>query len=153
VAPLSAGPRFAVTVCVLVHRDGAWLLGVRAPGVAYAPGRLGLVGGHVEADAPTADVLEGTGRREVAEEVGLDLTGVPLTYLESEYFVTEGGERQVTVTFLAPVPVAQEPQADASELTEVGWYTADQAAADPRCPEWLPDLLRRADRALLLPRP
>ena len=54
------------------------------------PGRLGLIGGHVEADAPAAGVLEETGRREVAEEVGLDLTGVPLTYLESEYFVTEG---------------------------------------------------------------
>ena len=64
---------------------------VRALGLAYAPGRLGLIGGHVEADAPAAQVLEETGRREVAEEVGLDLTGVPLSYLESEYFVTEAG--------------------------------------------------------------
>jgi 8-oxo-dGTP pyrophosphatase MutT (NUDIX family) len=140
---------FAVTVCVLVHRDGAWLLGVRAPGVAYAPGRLGLVGGHVEADAPAAQVLEETGRREVAEEVGMDLTEVALTYLESEYFVTERGERQVTVTFLAPAPARQQPRvADPAELTEVGWWTADQAAADPRGPEWLPALLRRADQAL-----
>ena len=137
-------------MCVLVHRDGAWLLGVRALGVSYAPGRLGLVGGHVEANAPAARVLEETARREVAEEVGLDLADVPLTYLESEYFVTDGGERQVTVTFLAPVPLGQEPRvADPAELTEVGWWTADQAAADPRCPEWLPALLRRADRALL----
>jgi 8-oxo-dGTP pyrophosphatase MutT (NUDIX family) len=136
-------------VCVLVHRDGGWLLGVRAPGVAYAPGRLGLIGGHVEADAPAAQVLEATGRREVAEEVGLDLTGVPLTYLDSEYFVTEGGERQVTVTLLAPAPPGQEPRvADPAELTEVGWWTADQAAADPRCPPWLPALLDRADQVL-----
>ncbi len=136
-------------MCVLVHRDQAWLLGVRAPGVAYAPGRLGLIGGHVEADAPAAAVLEQTGRREVAEEVGLDLAGVPLTYLESEYFVTERGERQVTVTFLAPAPPAQEPRvADPLELIEVGWWTATRAAVDPRCPDWLPDLLRRADRTL-----
>lgn len=139
---------FAVTVCVLLHRDEAWLLGVRAPGVAYAPGRLGLIGGHVEADAPAADVLEQTARREVAEETGLDLTGVRLTYLESEFFVTDGGERQVTVTFLAPAPAGQLPTADALELTEVGWWTADQAAADPRCPDWLPDLLSRAERAV-----
>ena len=140
---------FAITVCVLVHRDGGWLLGVRAPGVAYAPGRLGLVGGHVEVDAPAAAVLEATGRRELVEEAGLDLAGIPLTYLESEYFVTEGGERQVTVTFLAPAPVDQEPRVTApAELTEVGWWTADRAAADPRCPDWLPDLLRRADAAL-----
>lgn len=133
---------------MLLHRDGAWLLGVRAPGVAYAPGRLGLIGGHVETDAPARDVLEATGRRELAEETGLDLGGVPLTYLESEYFVTEGGERQVTVTFLAPAPAAQTPMADAYELTEVGWWTTEQAAADPRSPDWLPELLRRADRAV-----
>ena len=135
-------------MCVLVHRDGGWLLGVRAPGLAYAPGRLGLIGGHVEADAPAVGVLEETGRREVAEEVGLNLTGVPLSYLESEYFVTEGGERQVTVTFLAPAPPDQEPRADAAELTEVGWYTAEEADADPRRPDWLPALLGRADQAL-----
>jgi 8-oxo-dGTP pyrophosphatase MutT (NUDIX family) len=135
-------------VCVLVHRDGTWLLGLRAPDLAYAPGRLGLVGGHVEADAPAAHVLERTGRRELAEETGLDLADVPLTYLESEYFVTEGGERQVTVTFLAPAPAGQWPQADGRELTEVGWFTTDAAAADPRTPDWLPALLRRADRAL-----
>ncbi len=134
---------------MLVHRDGAWLLGVRAPGVAYAPGRLGLVGGHVEADAPAAGVLEATGRREVAEEVDLDLGDVPLAYLESEYFVTDGGERQVTVTFVAAAPPGQQPRvADPAELTEVGWWTAEGAAADPRCPDWLPELLRRADRAL-----
>jgi 8-oxo-dGTP diphosphatase len=143
------GQEFAVTVCVLVRRDGAWLLGVRASGVAYAPGRLGLVGGHVEADAPAAGVLEETGRREVAEEVGLDLADVVLTYLESEYLVTDGGERQVTVTFVAPAPSGQKPRvADPAELSEVGWWTADGAAADPRCPEWLPALLRRADQAL-----
>ena len=138
-------------MCVLVHRDGTWLLTVRAPGVAYAPGRLGLVGGHVEADAPAAGVLEATGRREVAEEVGLDLGEVSLHYLESEYFVTDGGERQVTVTFLAVAPPGQEPRvADPVEVSEVGWWTADGAAADPRCPDWLPALLRRADQALAL---
>ena len=97
---------FAVTVCVLLHRQGRWLLSVRSPEVAYAPGRLGLIGGHVEADSPVLNVLELTVRREVAEETGLDLAAVPLTYLESEFFVTEQGGRQVTVTFVAPAPTA-----------------------------------------------
>ena len=39
-------------------------------------------------------MLEETARRELLEETGLDLTGVPLTYLESEFFVTGGGERR-----------------------------------------------------------
>jgi ADP-ribose pyrophosphatase YjhB (NUDIX family) len=136
---------FAVTACVLLHRNREWLLSVRAPDVAYAPGRLGLIGGHVEVVSPALHVLEVTARREVAEETGLELSGVQLSYLESEFFVTEQGERQITVTFVAPAPddLAATVTAPA-ELTEVGWWTRDEAAADPRCPEWLPELLDRA---------
>jgi 8-oxo-dGTP diphosphatase len=140
---------FAVTVCVLLHREGRWLLSVRSPEVAYAPGLLGLVGGHVEVGSATRDVLEVTARREVAEETGLDLAAVPLTYLESEFFVTEQGERQVTVTFLAPAPADAVAAVTApAELSEVGWWTRDEAAADPRTPPWLPPLLDRAAAAL-----
>jgi 8-oxo-dGTP pyrophosphatase MutT (NUDIX family) len=144
-----AGPEFAVTACVLLHRDGSWLLSVRSPSAAYAPGRLGLIGGHVEVEAPTRDVLEATARRELAEETGLELTAVPLTYLESEFFITDAGERQVTVTFVAPAPAGVAPSIAApAELSEVGWWTREQAAADTRCPPWLPDLLDRAAAAL-----
>jgi 8-oxo-dGTP diphosphatase len=144
-----ARSEFAVTVCVLLHRNGRWLLSVRSPGVAYAPGRLGLVGGHVEVDSPTRDVLELTARREVAEETGVDLAGVPLSYLESEFFITEQGERQVTITFVAQGPAEAVASLTApAELSEVGWWTRDEAAADPRCPPWLPGLIDRAVASL-----
>ena len=136
---------YAVTVCVLIHRGNTLLLAVRAPGVGYAPNMIGMIGGHIAITDPARDVLEATARREVAEEVGLDLSGVPLTYLESEFFITNGGERQITVTFTAPVPAGAEPYLNApDELTEVGWWTLDDLEADPRCPPWLPDLIRRA---------
>jgi 8-oxo-dGTP pyrophosphatase MutT (NUDIX family) len=121
---------------------------VRAPGVAYAPGSIGLIGGHVESAAPEPGVLESTARRELAEETGLDLTGVPLRYLESEYFVTPAGEPQITVTFVASAPEGATPSVNApDELTEVAWWTAAEVAADPLCPPWLPALLGRADAA------
>jgi 8-oxo-dGTP pyrophosphatase MutT (NUDIX family) len=132
---------------VLLHRDGRWLLSVRSPAVAYAPGALGLIGGHVEADDPEPEVLEATVRRELLEETGLDLTGVALNYLESEFFVTTAGEPQVTVTFVAPAPAGAGPRVAApTELAEVGWWSIEEAAADPRCPHWLPELLERAAR-------
>ena len=143
------GREFAVTVCLLLHRNGRWLLSVRSSEVAYAPGRLGLIGGHVEVDSPTHDVLEATARREMAEEIGMDLAAVPLNYLESEFFVTEQGERQVTVTFVAPAPVGAVAAITApAELSEVDWWTRDEVAADPRCPPWLPELLDRAAASL-----
>lgn len=136
---------YAVTVCVLIRRGNTWLLVLRAPGVAYAPNMIGMIGGHVDVTGPEAGVLEATARREVAEEVGLDLSQVPLTYLESEFFITSGGERQITVTFTAPAPPGDEAYVNApAELAEVGWWTLDDLEADPRCPPWLPDLVRRA---------
>jgi 8-oxo-dGTP pyrophosphatase MutT (NUDIX family) len=136
---------YAVTVCVLIHRGNRLLLVVRAPGVEYAPNMIGMIGGHVDVADPEGDVLEKTARREVAEEVGLDLSGVPLTYLESEFFITNGGERQITVTFSAPAPAGDEPYVNApDELAEVGWWTLNDLEADPRCPPWLPALIRRA---------
>jgi 8-oxo-dGTP diphosphatase len=136
---------YAVTVCVLIHRGDSLLLVARAPGVGYAPNMIGMIGGHVAVTDPERDVLETTARREVAEEVGLDLSEVPLTYQESEFFITDGGERQITVTFSAPAPSGGEPYVGApDELTEVGWWTLDDLEADPRCPPWLPALIRRA---------
>ena len=139
---------YAVTVCVLIHRGNSFLLVVRSPGVAYAPNMIGMIGGHVEVIDPERNVLEATARREVAEEVGLDLSGVPLKYLESEFFITNSGERQITVTFSAPVPSADQPYVNApDELLEVGWWTLNDLEADTRCPPWLPALIRRASLA------
>jgi 8-oxo-dGTP diphosphatase len=136
---------YAVTVCVLIQRGNSWLLVVRAPDVAYAPDKIGLIGGHVDLTRPLGGVLEATARREVAEEVGLDLSEVRLWYLESEFFVTDAGERQITVTFTAQAPPGSEPYVNApDELSEVGWWTVDDLETDPRCPSWLPALIRRA---------
>ena len=140
---------YAVTVCVLIHRGDSWLLVVRAPGVAYAPNMIGMIGGHVDLTRPVANVLEASARREVAEEVGLDLSQVTLGYLESEFFITDGGEQQITVTFTAKAPPEAEPFVNApDELAEVGWWTLNDLEADVRCPSWLPPLIRRAALAL-----
>jgi 8-oxo-dGTP diphosphatase len=136
---------YAVTVCVLIQHGDTWLLVVRSPDVAYGPNMIGMIGGHVDVTRPLADVLDATARREVTEEVGLDLSEVPLRYLESEFFITDRGERQITVTFTAQAPSGIAPYVNAAdELVEVGWWTLADLEADPRCPSWLPPLIRRA---------
>ena len=139
-----ARSRFTVTACVLVRRGARWLLSVRGAGTGYAPGRLGLIGGHVEGDDPAQDVLEATARRELLEETGVDLTGVPLRYVASERFSAGEDDLQVTVTFVADAPPGTEPSARSDELAEVGWWTLADLEADGRCPSWLPGLIRRA---------
>lgn len=147
--PRGTRPTWTVTATVLLHRGGRWLLTVRGADVDDAAGQLGLVGGHVEHPTPGRDVLEATARREAYEETGIDLDGVGLTYLESELFTTDAGVGQVTVAFLAPAPPGVQPTvADPAELSEVGWWSPEEAGADPRCPPWLPGLLERATARL-----
>ena len=132
-------------MCVLLHRDGRWLLSVRGARAAYAPGRIGMIGGHVEQVEPGSGVLEAAGRREVLEETGIDLGATPLRYLESAVLAGEAGSTQISVTFVAPLAAGLEPMLAApDELAEVGWWTEDELVRDPRCPDWLPPLVARA---------
>lgn len=140
--------RFEANVCVLLHRDGRWLLAVRSPDLAYAAGQLGLIGGHIE-PVPGPDILESTARREVLEETGLDLTGLPLRYLSSALYVTD--DRPVlTVTFVGELPPGQEPLLAApDELTAVGWWSLGELSVAPDCAPWVLPLVTAAERLVV----
>ncbi|MEV0389948.1 NUDIX domain-containing protein [Nonomuraea sp. NPDC050643] len=136
-------PAFVVNVEVLLERDGRWLLIRRGAQEAHAPGMLAGVGGKVEAEGAGADVLEETARREVAEEIGVELDGVELVYVESGFFVTDDGDPVINVVFRGALPAHAEPvAASAEEVAGLVWLTAAEAAAD--CPPWLARSLRRA---------
>lgn len=135
---------FAVTVCVLLERDGRWLLSVRSADAAYAPGAIGLVGGHVELGDGALGVLEAAARREVREETGLDLEGKALSYVESVLLAEPGQPPQLSVTFRAPCPPDVQPRLGAgAELSAVGWWSLAELRDDPRCSPWLLELLAR----------
>ncbi|MEU8172663.1 NUDIX domain-containing protein [Microbispora hainanensis] len=138
-------PAFVVNVEVFLERDGRWLLIRRGRQEAHAPGTLAGVGGKVETDGAGLDVLEETARREVAEEIGVDLTGARLSYVESGFFVTDDGDPVVNVVFRAAMPPHAQPvAASAEEVEEIVWLTAAEAQGDPGCPPWTSRSLRRA---------
>jgi 8-oxo-dGTP pyrophosphatase MutT (NUDIX family) len=141
--------RFAVNVCAVLHRDGRWLLNVRADDASYAAGTIGLIGGHVERGDGPERVFESTVQREVAEETGIDLTGLPLTYLDSEAYSGADGDLVLTVTYAAELPPGTEPAAEnAMEDSELSWWTLEDLEADPRCAPWTSRLVRRALAAI-----
>jgi ADP-ribose pyrophosphatase YjhB (NUDIX family) len=135
---------------VLLHRDGRWLLSVRGPQAAYAPGEIGMIGGHVETVDQGPGVLEAAGRREVREETGIDLGTTPLRYVDSESFTDEEDATQISVTFMAEASAGVEATLAApDELASVGWWTLEQIASDRRSPDWLPPLVARAASSIL----
>jgi 8-oxo-dGTP pyrophosphatase MutT (NUDIX family) len=149
---LTAGgrPAYVVNVSVLLRRDGRWLLIRRGAGERHAPGSLGDVGGKVDAGAADGpDVLESTARREVLEEVGLDLTGVPLRFAESSLFTTDDGDPVVNVLFAADLPDGPQPRIAApEEVASFAWLTLAEASATADCPPWTLRELRAAVEVL-----
>lgn len=140
---------YAINVDVALHRDDQWLLIVRGAGEAHAAGQLSLVGGTFEVTEPGSDVLERTARREVAEEIGVDLTGVDLVYVESTFFTTDAGEPVLNTVFAAHLPGGADPVIAApDEVAAVRWSTLSALEADGSCPTWTTQSLRRADVAL-----
>ena len=59
--------------------------------------------------AAEPDILESTARREVLEEVGIDLTGVPLRFAENALFTTDDGDPVVRCSH-ADLPDGPQPR-------------------------------------------
>ena len=140
-------PAYVVNVEVFLHRDGRWLL-IRRGAEAHAAGTLAGPGGKVEADGELPDVLEETGRREILEEIGVDLAGVPFSYVHSSLFTSDDGDPVVNVVLAAPLPPDAQPYAASpEEVAELLWLTLDEAVAHPACPPWTRRSLEHAAAA------
>jgi 8-oxo-dGTP pyrophosphatase MutT (NUDIX family) len=129
-------------VSIAFVRDGA-VLTVRKRGTS----RFMLVGGKPE----PGESPEQAARREVWEEVGLEVG--ELTAI-GEYVgaaANEPGHQIRSTTFRAHVPPGGEPEARA-EIAEVRWHPLAEPATDDLAPvltEFVLPLLRRAARPAL----
>ncbi len=127
--------RYIVNVEGAVVRDGRYLMIVRSEQVAHAPGILALPGGKVEGVGNSEDVLEATLRREITEEVGVEIHG-ELEYVESKSFVADDGDIVVDVVFLCRYKSGAATVVAPAEIAEVRWMTAAEVAEHPRAPAW-----------------
>jgi 8-oxo-dGTP pyrophosphatase MutT (NUDIX family) len=123
---------FVVNVEGAIEKDGRYLMIVRGPNVAHAPGALSFPGGKVEPDDGPADALESTLRREIREEVGVEI-GDQVTYVDSRRFDTDDGMQALNVTFLCRYRSGT-PSADPGEVESVRWMTPEQILRN--APSW-----------------
>jgi NAD+ diphosphatase len=114
---LEVYPRTDPAVIVAIVDPGDRLLLGRQP--TWAPGRYSVFAGFVE----VGESLEQTVHREMAEEVGLALTGV--TYLGSQPWPFP---RSLMVGFLAHA-TSDEPVPAVGEIEVARWFTREQLVA------------------------
>ena len=113
---------YIVNVEAVIIREDQYLLIERGPEETHAAGLLSLVGGKVE-DASIVDgILEATLRREIREEVGIEVAE-QMAYLESKSFIANG-EVVVDVVFLCPHRSGDGIITDPGEVAAIHWLTA-----------------------------
>jgi 8-oxo-dGTP diphosphatase len=134
-----------VNVEAAILAGDRYLIIERGAEEAHAAGMLSFVGGKVDVDGGVADVLERTLRREIAEEVGVEVQG-QIEYVESKSFVSDDGVPVVDIVFWCRYAGGTPMIHDPGEVTAIHWLTAAEILAHPRTPPWLRDSVGQVER-------
>ncbi|MCK9486691.1 MAG: NUDIX domain-containing protein [Dehalococcoidia bacterium] len=146
----SPPPMFVVNTTAFVWHRGRYLMIVRASTKEVAPNALTPPGGKLEppsfeGSATAPAMLEENVRREVREEVGVEVDAI--TYVESLAFTgTFNGVPApvLDVVFLTRY-VSGEPVAQEEEVDGLAWLTPEQVRQDPRTMWFTLDSLARTE--------
>lgn len=135
---------FIVNVEGAILKHNRWLVIKRSEKEEHAGGLLSLVGGKVDIEGTTIDILERTVKREISEEVDVKVKE-HVHYLFSTTFITDTGEHVVNVIFLCEYesgePIAKSPD----EVESVHWMTAEQVYNHANAPDYLKTSIKHAE--------
>lgn len=138
---------FIVNVEGAIYKDGKWLLIVRSEKEEHAGGMLSLVGGKVDLEGFSSNILERTLEREVFEEVGVKVGH--FRYVNSSSFVTDMGNHVVDVVFLCDLIEGVASPKDPDEVAEVVWMTTEEIVSNRFIPDYLKDAIQLADQLVV----
>jgi 8-oxo-dGTP pyrophosphatase MutT (NUDIX family) len=130
--------RFLVIVECAIEHNGRFLL-IKRPAGVHAEGLLAFPGGKVEIEdgAGTQNILTQAVKREVFEEVGLELID-PLHFVTSSYFIDTFQEPVLDAIFHCKLEKTfLEIKASAREVPEYFWLSYAEILAHENTPVWL----------------
>ncbi|MFS0861176.1 NUDIX hydrolase [Fredinandcohnia sp. 179-A 10B2 NHS] len=135
---------FIVNVEAAIRKKDKWLIIERSLKEEHAGGMLSLVGGKVELEGNSSDILERTVRREIYEEVGIEVED-ELVYVQSTSFVTGSGEHVVDIVFLGRYKSGEAYPKSPDEVEKVLWLTTEQVIEHSNSPVFLKDSIKRSE--------
>ena len=133
-----------VNVMVAICDGPKYLVIRRGPGVSHLPGILDIPGGKAEFHETADWLLEETARREIKEEVGLEL-GPELVYLTSAGFTVPAGTQVANIVFLAPYPGGIPSISQPEEVAAISWQSYEELMASPAIKPWTRSYLQFAE--------
>jgi 8-oxo-dGTP diphosphatase len=134
-----ADTRYTVNVDVAVRSasaggEPAYLFIVRGEDEDHAAGTVGFPGGTMEADPGEAGVITATARREIREEVGVEITEPDV--VTSTTFELDMGRTCLNLILTADVADGEAHVADPEEVSAVEWRTPARVFGDEETPPW-----------------
>lgn len=135
---------FIVNVEAAIRKNDKWLIIERSKKEEHAGGLLSLVGGKVELEGNSKDILERTLIREIYEEVGVEVKD-ELIYVHSTSFITDKGENVVDVVFLCEYDAGEAFPKSPNEVENVYWLTVAEMQQNPKAPDYLIDSIKKAE--------
>ncbi len=131
---------YIVNVEGAIWRDGRYLMIVRGAEEDHAAGALAFVGGKVEGiDWQASQILEETLKREIREEVGLEVEYI--SYVLSQMFTGSDLEPVINMVFLCRYAGGQITISSPGEVASAEWLTPDEIISHRATPPWISDYL------------
>jgi 8-oxo-dGTP diphosphatase len=139
--------RHIVNVEGAIFKEGRYLLVVRGEAESHASGALTLVGGKVEffENSDEDNILENTLRREILEEVTIEIED-EMEYIKSGSFFTDDGEPVVDIVVLCKYRSGTASIGDAGEVASLHWMTPEEIIRSKDVPEWTRRGIEKAEK-------
>jgi NADH pyrophosphatase NudC (nudix superfamily) len=138
---------FYVNVEGAVYKNGKWLIISRSLKEEHAGGLLSLVGGTVENEGNSTEILERTLRRELFEEVGVKVKD-KMNYVRNTSFKLDNGTEVIDIVFLCEFEKGDPFPKSPDEVDAVFWMSTDEIVNHPKAPIWLADSIKEAEALL-----
>ncbi|MDZ5712632.1 NUDIX domain-containing protein [Jeotgalibacillus haloalkalitolerans] len=139
---------FIVNVEAAIYRDDRWLMIRRSEKEEHAGGGLAFVGGQVDQEGFSYDILERSLEREVFEEVGIKVEVEQ--YVNSSSFITDTGKHVVDIVFLCRHISGEAFAKSGEEVDNVYWFTKEELLRQDELPDFLKRNLEMAFRKAVL---
>src|SRR5690242_16954661 len=136
---------FIVNVEAAILKNGKYLIIKRSEKEGHAGGLYSLVGGKIEFNEGSLNVLEENLQREVFEEIGIQVKS--LNYVHSNTFMV--GETQVlNVVFLSLDHVGEPYLKSPDEVADIKWITYKEIQESDEIPDWTKNSIRLSEESI-----
>jgi 8-oxo-dGTP diphosphatase len=139
---------FIVNVEGAIIKDGKWLVIERSAKEEHAGGLLSLVGGTVENEENSRDLLENTLKREIFEEVGVVIKD-DVRFVGNSTFTIEGGREVLDNVFLCEIETGEPFVKSPDEVEAVHWMTSEEIYSHFKSPIWLKGSIQQSEALLM----